>query len=382
MTARTSRRGLLAFGSAVTAMGVAGCGADRTPGPSAAPVPGGAGAAGEAGGPVAADGTAQAGIDRPVLPQTHLTSLVLDLDVPPGPLLAALGTTIRTLTTEATDGVDPGDLTVTVGVGPALVRRAGADLPGATDLPSYRREEMGERERGGDLWLQVCASDPLVVALAVATLEEQLRGSARLRWAQRGWRGAYAATPGDHQATRNVQGFQDGIVAPRSADELAEGVWLAGPVPVAGGTIAVLRRFRIDVAGWRRLGVEGQEAAVGRRRDSSLALSGGADIDLGAKTPDGQYLVPADAHVRRAHARDAGVPLMLRRSYSIDDPDPGLLFVSFQSTLRAFTATMQRLEESDRMLDFATTTATGTFLVLPGHAEDRPLGAGLFGTAG
>jgi dye decolorizing peroxidase len=328
---------------------------------------------------VAAGGRSQAGIDRPALPQAQLTSLVFDLLVPPGPLLAALGTRILALTSTATDGVAPGDLTVTVGVGPAVVRSVGADLPGAADLPTYRREEIGERERGGDLWLQVCGSDPLAVALAVATLEEQLRGDVRLRWAQRGWRGSYAPAPGGHQAGRNVQGFQDGIVAPRSAEELEDGVWLAGPESLAGGTIAVLRRFRIDVAGWRALGVEGQEAAVGRRRATSESLSGGPDVDLGAKTPDGQYLVPADAHVRRAHARDVGVPLMLRRSYSIDDPDPGLLFVSFQSTLRAFTATMQRLEESDRMLDFATTTATGTFLVLPGHAAGRPLGGTLFG---
>lgn len=74
------------------------------------------------------------------------------------------------------------------------------------------------------------------------------------------------------------------------------------------------------VAGaFHRLPVAGQEAVIGRRRDNAEPLSGGgidADVDLGAKTARGEYLIPADAHVRVAHPLTSGTGLMLRRSYS------------------------------------------------------------------
>lgn len=369
----TTRRGLIGLGVA-SAVGLTACRAtsDATPPPATA----------SAAGPGAVDpyGVEQAGVVRPALPQAHLVSLVLDLDDPaaPGALLRDLGTLIGGLADAGVLGIAPGDLTVTVGVGPRLVAAIDPTLPGAEELPAFQREEMSERLRGGDLWVQVCATDPLVVSMAASAVRELLDSRATLRWSQRAWRGAAEATADGVKAARNVQGFHDGIIAPRAADELAESVWLAGPQQVAGGTIAVVRRFRIDVGAWRDLSTGEQEAAVGRVRSTGVSLSGKGDPNLTAKTADGAYLIPVDAHVRRAHPRDVGVPMMLRRSYSIDEPDPGLLFISFQNTLRAFVATKQRLDESDRMMEFATTTASGTFLVLPGHSADRPLGATLF----
>jgi dye decolorizing peroxidase len=85
-----------------------------------------------------------------------------------------------------------------------------------------------------------------------------------------------------------------------------------------------------------------------------------------------------DAHLRRAHTTSVGVGLMLRRSYSTDDPAPGLLFISFQNDIRTFTNTLTRMDNGDALLSFTTTTASATFLVLPGFDERRPLGATLF----
>lgn len=78
--------------------------------------------------PVAATGRHQAGITLPQPAQGNLLAVVADLGatVAPGPLLAELGQAIRTLTT-GTDprllGLPPGDLTVTVGVGPGWCAR-------------------------------------------------------------------------------------------------------------------------------------------------------------------------------------------------------------------------------------------------------------------
>ncbi|MFE2752035.1 Dyp-type peroxidase [Actinosynnema sp. NPDC059335] len=318
--------------------------------------------------------------------QPHLLVVVADVaeGVAVGPLLAEFGDVIRALTA-GTDarllGLPPGDLTVTVGVGPRLVGLVDPALPGGADLPAFAHERIAPRDRGGDLLVQVCAGDPVVVSLAAAALLGQAGDRARERWRQSGRRGAAVPVTGDLTAPRNAFGFVDGVVGPHTADQQRRDLWLAGPTPVAGGTIAVVRRMEVDLVRFAALPVAEQEAVFGRRRDDGAPLSGGtiaSDPDLGAKTPDGRYLIPADAHLRRAHPAAVGVGLMLRRSYSIDQPSPGLLFVSFQNDLATFTRTLTRMDHGDALLSFTTTTAGGTFLVLPGFDDGRPLGSTLF----
>ncbi|GAA4550884.1 Dyp-type peroxidase [Amycolatopsis samaneae] len=359
----------------MTAGFTAGCHAEPSPKPGATA------------GPVPAEGARQAGVTLPARPQSQLLIVVADLDdsAAAGPVLAELGRAVLALTA-GTDprllGLPATDLTVTVGLGPRLVRRIDPGLPGAADLPPFAREEIAERARGGDLLLQVCASDPLVPALAAAALLATAGDRVRERWRQSGRRGEHVPVSENLTAPRNLLGFVDGIVGPHSVPEQQRALWLAGPPRVAGGTIAVVRRMELDLARFAGLPVAAQEAVVGRRRDSGIPLSGGkiADgPDLGAKTPDGRYLVPVDAHARRANANLVGAGLMLRRSYSMDDPRPGLLFVSFQNELRTFTATLAHMESSsDALLSFTTTTASGTFLILPGFGHGTPLGASLF----
>ncbi|MFF8812396.1 Dyp-type peroxidase [Streptomyces pactum] len=377
-----SRRRFLDVTGAVVAAGLtAGCTADAArpdrpaPAPEATPAP------------VPATGRHQAGITLPQPAQPNLLAVVADLDdaAAPGPLLADLGRAVETLTA-GTDprllGLPPGDLTVTVGVGPRLVREAGASLPGAADLPRFSRERIAPRARGGDLLIQICAGDALLLPVVAAALLDQAGDRVRERWRQSARRGANVAVGEGLTAPRNPLGFIDGIVGPHTAAEQRRDLWLSGPPAVAGGTIAVLRRMELDLPRFAALSVAEQEAVIGRRRASGVPLSGGSAAsgpELGAKTPDGRYLVPADAHARRAHATLVGVGLMLRRSYSTDEPAPGLLFISFQNDLRTFTATLAHMETSDALLSFTTTTAGATFLILPGFDRRRPLGATLFG---
>lgn len=336
--------------------------------------------------PVPATGTHQAGIILPQPAQGNLLAVVANLTATahPGPLLAEIGRTVTALT-DGTDarllGLPPGDLTVTIGVGPRLVRTAGAALPGATDLPHFSREQVAPHARGGDLLLQICASDALLPAVAATALLDQAGDRLRERWRQSAHRGANILVGKNLTAPRNLLGFIDGIVGPHTAAAQQHDLWLAGPSQVAGGTIAVVRRMELDLPRFAALSVAEQEAVFGRRRTSGAPLSGGAitaDPSLGAKTPDGRYLIPADAHVRRANANAVGAGLMLRRSYSTDAPTAGLLFISFQNELRTFTSTLARMDDSDALLAFTTTTATATFLILPGFTPQRPLGSTLF----
>lgn len=354
--------------------------------------------------PVPPTGRYQAGITAPQPAQPNLLAVVADLDdgTAPGPLLADLGQTVLELTA-GTDprllGLAPGDLTVTIGVGPRVVQTAEtsgrppppghglpatspATLPGATDLPQFSRERIAPSARGGDLLLQLCASDALVLPVAAAAILDQAGGRVTERWRQSARRGPNTPVEQGRTAPRNLLGFLDGIVGPTTGAEQQSDLWLTGPAQVAGGTIAVVRRMELDLPRFAALSVPEQEAVFGRRRDTGVPLSGGTiatNPDLGAKTPDGRYLIPADAHARRAHATAVGVGLMLRRSYSIDDPRPGLLFISFQNDLRTFTATLTHMDDSDALLAFTTTTASATFLILPGFDRQRPLGSTLFG---
>jgi dye decolorizing peroxidase len=377
--AHPSRRAFIGATGAAAATGLtAGCEPpavrqDRPPSPTSTPR-------------VAATGRHQAGITLPRPAQPNLLAVVADVGdgVAVGPLLAELGEAVRTLTSGPDPrllGLPPGDLTVTVGVGPRLVRGAGPALPGAADLPRFSRERIAPRSRGGDLLLQICAGDPLLLPVVATALLRQAGDRVRERWRQSGRRGPDVPVREGVSAPRNVLGFIDGIVGPHTTAEQRRHLWLSGPAPVAGGTIAVVRHMELDLPRFAALPVADQEAVFGRRRATGVPLSGGtvaSDPVLGAKTPDGRYLVPADAHIRRAHPGVVGAGLMLRRSYSTDGPVPGLLFISFQNDLGTFTKTLAHMDGSDALLRFTTTTASATFLVLPGFDDRRPLGAGLF----
>jgi dye decolorizing peroxidase len=323
-------------------------------------------------------GEHQAGIVLPRIAQRHCTVAVCALSGPDvAGMLALLGNRIHELTAggdRALGGLPPAALTVTVGLGPRVVAGIAPTLPGTSELPPFARERIAPADRGGDVLLQVCAMDPLVVSLAVTDLAGRV---GPIRWQAHGFRGAPLGETG---AARNLLGFTDGIVGPKGDAELRDQVWLDGPM--AGGTLAVVRRITLDTAAFLRLPLARQEAVIGRRRDSAEPLSGGgpdAEVDLGAKSADGEYALPADAHVRIAHPLTSGTGLMLRRSYSSAD---GLVFISFQRELRTFTATQSTMDERDALMRYITVTATGTFLILPGFTPDRPLGYQLQRDAG
>lgn len=150
---------------------------------------------------------------------------------------------------------------------------------------------------------------------------------------------------------------------------------------LGGATITVLRRMEIDIDRFLAASVAEQEAVIGRRRATAAPLSGGTiatDPDLDARTPAGEFLIPAHSHVRRAHPPSTGVPTMLRRSYSFVDTAAGAFFVSFQNDLSTFVRTLNRMSTADDLLDFTTTTRSATFLVLPAFDASQPLGASLF----
>ncbi|MBD5784671.1 Dyp-type peroxidase [Cellulosimicrobium terreum] len=387
--------GLLTSGAAGTAVGagVVVAGSDRGTDPATAPS-GGTGGTSSGTSPY---GVHQAGVAVPDPTQRSAETLVLDLpdDValhpdPLAELLAGLGETIAALAAgdhAGLAGLDPAGLTVTVGLGPRVVVATLGTGPGADELPAFTSDDLTERRTGGDLLLLVRSDEDAVVALAGQVLAAEVaRASgpaderAHVRWSAPGFRGPLAG-PGN----RNLTGFRDGLSVPRGDEELEAAVWWDDAVRpgMEGATVAVVRVMPFDVNAFTALPVAAQEEAVGRRRAGGEPLSGGTaldDPDLRAKDDTGRYAIGVDAHVRRAHPLPAGLDtLMLRRSYSFTGAETGLVFVAFHRELDTFVRTQQRLDEGDALTALARTTASGTFLVLPGYDAERPLGAALRG---
>jgi dye decolorizing peroxidase len=215
---------------------------------------------------------------------------------------------------------------------------------GIDGLPEFPGDVVRPQDLGGRLFLQICGDD----ADAVRDAASRLRPDGPLRWREQGF---------CHSDRTNVLGFKDGIVVPKTAQEFEQDVWLPD-----GSTIAVVRRMKLDIARFSAMPVADQERVFGRRKHDAVPLSGGEEVDLSAKTPDGEYVIPVDAHVRRAHPLMAGVNLMLRRSYNYAE---GLLFISYQRELKTFVNTMYRMTDGDALLRYATTTSSAAFRVPP-----------------
>ena len=366
-----------------------------SPGPSTtnAAVPGA-----PAGSPVDPTGGHQAGIARPSTPQQHTLVAVLDFADRGAPTfvvalearLAAVTAVILSFAGHADpspvapDGA--GDLSVTLGLGSALVSALDPRLPGAAGLPLFVGDDAIATERlGGDVLVGVCAENPGLLSPALAAVISALE-TATVRWQQLGFR-----SPGEGTIARNPLGYHDGVIVPRGDAELDRDVWIPDG-PAAGGTICVVRQLRLDVAAFAAEAPERQDEIMGRRRGDGAPLSGGGPLDevnLRAKTESGRFVTPSRSHARAAHPSFTGSHLMLRRGYAYANgpvmtpggrrvDDQGLLFICFQRELDDFTRTQRRLDELDDLMGYATPVASGAFLVLPGFTARRPLGSGLF----
>lgn len=337
-------------------------------------------------------GVHQAGVDRPATPQHSSLLIVADAHgvddrAAVRELLAATSEAVDALTDPARadqqvlpDG--PGNLVVTIGIGPRLVELIDPALPGTEALPVFASDgDLDPAVRGGDLLVAVYSSDAAVLRhVADAVLAAYV--SVTQRWAQWGARGA-----GQGTVSRNPLGYHDGIIVPHTQAELDQNVWITSG-PAAGGTIAVIRRLRLDIESFTGRPVTEQDAIVGRTKREGRPLSGGEqsdEVNLQARSAEGEYLVPLRSHVRAAHPSFTASALMLRRGYGFSNAvppgapaDDGLTFVCFQRDLASFTRTQHRLDELDDLMTFTTVTASASFLIVPGRTGDEALGTALF----
>ncbi|WP_234386450.1 Dyp-type peroxidase [Streptomyces sp. ERV7] len=351
-----ARRGLLGGLAALgTAAAVAGCQGSRAPAPTAPSRPG-----------------RQPGVTDPQPPR----ALLLSYDVGPGTQGPAGRESVRRMLAAWTPVLTARDgSTVTVGLGPSLFHRLGSRAPEALrDLPAFAGDRLRPEAGGGQVFLQICAATPTACADLARRLEQAAPGVLRPRWRQAGF--LPAAPPGE--TPRNLFGFKDGTANP-GAKQAERWVWL-GPGPHHDATYLVVRRIRLATAEFGTLPVERQERVMGRRKAHGGPLQGGrehAEPDLFAKTPQGGYLLPADAHVRLAHPRFDGGARILRRGYSYDNApdDQGLLFLAYMNDPSLFTRVQRRLAGHDALSPFVEHYGSAVFFVPPAASPEQPLGS-------
>jgi dye decolorizing peroxidase len=409
-----TRRGLLAAGGAVVLGAASGCTiAAQDPSPAASgPTPTGpttppAQPSADGVGPVASDmrlpfhGPHQSGVEtRPALLQTFVG---LDLRDPSpetaDAVLRLVSDDAARLTqgepalgdTEPEIAASPAGLTITVGLGrPLFVRTGLADqIPEQlAEIPPFETDRLEDRWGQTDLLLQVGSDDAVSLAHAVRMLTKDLSTLAEVRWMQQGFRASAPAVPGS-TSTRNLMGQVDGTVNPQpGSPQFEEVVWIdGGPAWVNGGTVLVLRRIRMHLDEWEVLDRETQEVVMGRHIATGAPLGGQQESDpvpFDAVDDNGLPVIPADAHVRVAHAPTAA-GMILRRPYSYDEGmhdgtnDVGLLFAAYTRDPRAsFIPMQERIAASDAFNRWNTTIGSAAYLIPAGAAEGGYLAEGVF----
>ncbi|MFC5910380.1 iron uptake transporter deferrochelatase/peroxidase subunit [Streptacidiphilus monticola] len=353
-------------------------------------------------------GTHQAGIVEPMQSVLHTAAF----DLTPGtgrPGLTALMKRWSVVVAALTQGqpapgaredhvatdAGPNSLTVTFGFGASVFAKAGlqARLPEAlAPLPAFPEDQLDRARSDGDLWVQVCANDPLVAFHALRTLQREAAGKATVRWQMNGFSRSPGATAHPHTG-RNLMGQIDGTNNPKPGDEdFAAKVFVpaaqAAPAWMANGSYVVFRRIRMLLDSWDRQSLTVQERVIGRHQASGAPLSGGTEttpVDLEKQNPDGSLAIPGDAHVRVAAPASNQGAAMLRRGYSYHDgfrpdgaPDAGLLFIAFQADpLTGFVPVQRKLARGDALSRFVVHESSALFAVPGGAAEGGYVGQAL-----
>jgi len=356
-------------------------------------------------GPVEFYGAHQAGIDTPA--QDRLAFAAFDVTSPDvGALKAMLGSwaaaaaqmtaglpigPVETapqappIDTGEALGLEPAQLTITVGFGPSLfdkrfglASRRPAALAG---LPAFPNEVLDPNRSGGDLCVQACSNDPQVAFHVIRNFARIARGTAVTRWSQLGF-GRTSTTSTSQATPRNLMGFKDGTNNIKAEDpgELQSFVWVGEETDqpwMRGGSYLVARRIRMLIESWDADYLADQENVIGRIKETGAPLTGKKEfdtVDLAAKAKDGP-VIPVDAHIRLAAPASNSGQKILRRGYSFTDGidpvtgqlDAGLFFIAYQKDPRKqFVPIQAQLAATDALNEYIKHTGSALFAVPPG----------------
>jgi deferrochelatase/peroxidase EfeB len=159
---------------------------------------------------------------------------------------------------------------------------------------------------------------------------------------------------------------------------------------MTGGTYLIARRIKILFDVWDTTTLEDQQRVIGREKLSGAPLGSQSEydpVDLQATGPNGELLIPADAHIRLANPQNNDGQRILRRGYSYSEAvepgsgeiDAGLFFIAFQrSPSQQFIPLQRRLAASDALNRHTLHTSSATFACPPGARPGGFIGEELF----
>ena len=282
----------------------------------------------------------------------------------------------------------PANLTFTVGFGPAFftVAEREADKPGWLDpLPEYSTDQLRDEWNDGDLCLQICCDDPLMLSHAARFMIKNGAPYVDVRWVQMGFLNAKGAK--EPTATpRNRFGQLDGTVNPREEGDFDRVVWIdSGPDWLRGGSAMVVRRIEMDIDGWDILDRPSREQVTGRTLDTGAPLGKKNEfdpVDLDATDEYGLPVIDRNSHVARSMPpKEFPNEKILRRVYNYDlPPEPdgrftsntGLVFICYQKNpLEQFDPIQKRLAEADRLNEWIFHIGSAVFAMPRGTAGDE-----------
>ena len=288
--------------------------------------------------------------------------------------------------------VGPANLTVTLGFGPSLFKKLSLEAKapvGFAELPSFKIDRLDEKYCGGDVLIHVSADDLQILSHVTRILVRDSSTFATSKWIQPGFTNAIGTSP-EGKTQRNLMGQVDGTDNPDLGTEDFDNlVWIAeGPNWAVGGTQLVLRRIRMNLDTWDKLGRDAKEEVIGRHLDTGAPLGKKNEydfLDFDAKKPNGLSVIPTFAHVRRASAADLGERFFRRPfNYQVQGERPGelesgLLWTAYARDLtKQYLPVQKRLAEFDLLNQWTTPVGSAVFAIARGVQPGEILAEELF----
>ncbi|MFF0145073.1 Dyp-type peroxidase [Amycolatopsis sulphurea] len=246
-----------------------------------------------------------------------------------------------------------------------------------SEMPGFPNDVLDPARCGGDLLVQVCATDAQTAREAAEHIK--MAAGVSPKWSINGFRDENSNTADGRPSTRDLFGFREGAgnPDPRDTELMDRLVWVQPggdePAWAVGGTYQVVRLIRFAPSLWDAESVARQEAVIGRRRSDGAPLGqAGETAAFDYANDQSGQTIALDAHIRRANPRTPGTEehRILRRGYSyrLDgaERDEGLVFICFQQDLERGFATVQRRLSGQALDKYVLPFGGGYFFVLPG----------------
>jgi dye decolorizing peroxidase len=263
---------------------------------------------------------------------------------------------------------NPARLTVLIGYGYSLFQKTGiADKWPIAEkaIPGYQIDRLEKRWSDGDLVVQITGDNPQSIFHAALVIARDAEPFATVRWQQSGF--LDPAGINTSQVSRNLMGQLDGTANKLIATKDFSDITWAKEGELKDGTTMVVRRIRIAVQAWDKLSTNNKGIALGR------SLDNGARVESPSAT----------SHVTGAFT--SGATGIMRRGFNYDDNyladgtrDAGLIFISFQESLKRYLDIQARLNAVDDLNRWTTPVGSALFIVPAGTQKGGYIGEAFF----